>query len=425
MNSQGMAPEPDGDGLRPEGAGSSAENGAIARAYEPSSMGAQANPSVRSAPEKVVQVALPHDPYPIVICDGGLSRLGQWVTTHAVRPGSKVLLVSNPVVHAHYGKRAEESLRDAGLEVSSLVVEAGEEQKTPASVALIHDAAFTHRLERRSLMVALGGGVIGDMVGFAAATWLRGVPVVQVPTTLLAMVDAAIGGKTGVNHPGGKNLIGAFHQPKAVLMDPDVLATLPEREFRAGMAEVIKYGVIGDPALFEALERRAQGSPTDGLASLAAVGPDLLREILERSAAAKAQVVAADEREGGLRAILNYGHTLGHVVETLTGYTTYLHGEAVALGMVMAGTIARRMALWDADAEARQRALVAAAGLPLQPPPLDPEAVLTTLQSDKKVQNGLVRFVLPTAIGQVVVRDDVEEGTILEALRCPGPGLGR
>lgn len=370
-----------------------------------------------SATERVLQVALPHDPYPIVIQAGGLMRLGQWVTTHAVRPGGRVLLVSNPVVHEHYGERAEYSLREAGLEVSSLVLEAGEEQKTLATVATIYDAAHQNRLERNSLMVALGGGVVGDMVGFAAATWLRGVAVVQVPTTLLAMVDAAIGGKTGVNHPGGKNLIGAFHQPKAVLIDPEVLGTLPEREFRAGMAEVIKYGVIGDRALFKALETQAQQDPTGGLASLAAVGSPLLQEILERSAAAKAQVVAADEREGGLRAVLNYGHTLGHVVETLTGYTTFLHGEAVGLGMVMAGTIARRMNLWDADAEGRQRALVTAAGLPLHVPLLDPEAVLHTLQSDKKVRQGLVRFVLPTAIGQVVIRDDVDEGTILETLR--------
>jgi 3-dehydroquinate synthase len=370
-----------------------------------------------SGSERVLQVALPHDPYPIVIGEGGLARLGRWVTTHAVRPGSKVLLVSNPLIHQHYGQRAEQSLSDAGLEVTSLVLEAGEEQKNLASVSMIHDAAYRHRLERGSLMVALGGGVVGDMVGFAAATWLRGIAVVQVPTTLLAMVDAAIGGKTGVNHPGGKNLIGAFHQPKAVLIDPELLATLPKREFRAGMAEVIKYGVIGDAELFEALEAQALRQPEEGLGSLEAIGPSLLREVLERSAAAKARVVAADEREGGLRAVLNYGHTLGHVVETLTDYKTYLHGEAVGLGMLMAGTIARRMALWDADAEARQRALVAAAGLPLQVPLLDPEAVLHTLQSDKKVRQGLVRFVLPTAIGKVVVREDVDEGTILEALR--------
>jgi len=374
-----------------------------------------------SGPERVLQVALPHDPYPIVICEGGLARLGDWVTSQAARLGSRVLVVSNPVVHDAYGERAERSLRDAGLEVCSLVIEAGEEQKTPATVAMIHDAAHRHRLERGSLMVALGGGVVGDMVGFAAATWLRGIAVVQVPTTLLAMVDAAIGGKTGVNHLGGKNLIGAFHQPKAVLIDPEVLATLPEREFRAGMAEVIKYGVIGDRELFEALESQSLRLPSCALASLEAIGPALLRQILERSAAAKAKVVAADEREGGPRAVLNYGHTLGHVVETLTGYTTYLHGEAVALGMLLAGTIARRMSLWDADAETRQRALVAAAGLPLCLPPRDPEAVLSTLRSDKKVRDGQVRFVLPTAIGCVMVRDDVAEGTILEALRAHSP----
>lgn len=381
-------------------------------------MGAPVQASGSAAAERVLQVALPHDPYPIVIRAGGLDKLGPWVTTHAVRPGGRVLLVSNPVVHEHYGERAEQSLREAGLEVSSLVIEAGEEQKTLATVSLIHDAAYHNRLERRSLMVALGGGVVGDMVGFAAATWLRGIPVVQVPTTLLAMVDAAIGGKTGVNHPGGKNLIGAFHQPRAVLIDPEVLATLPEREFRAGMAEVIKYGVIGDPMLFDALEAHGQGLGSHGLASLEALGPALLQEILERSAAAKAMVVAADEREGGLRAVLNYGHTLGHVVETLTGYSTYLHGEAVGLGMLMAGTIARRMGLWSADEEERQRRLIAAAGLPLRLPVLDAETVLNALQSDKKVRGGLVRFVLPNAIGKVSLRDDVAEGTILEALRC-------
>lgn len=418
MKSQGTtdlaAPGP----LDRSAAGSAAENGAIARAYVSFPMGAPVQASGSSAAERVLQVALPHDPYPIVIRAGGLGKLGPWVTTHAVRPGGRVLLVSNPVVHEHYGAKAERSLREAGLEVSSLVIEAGEEQKTLATVSLIHDAAYRNRLERRSLMVALGGGVVGDMVGFAAATWLRGIPVVQVPTTLLAMVDAAIGGKTGVNHPGGKNLIGAFHQPRAVLIDPEVLATLPEREFRAGMAEVIKYGVIGDPTLFDALEAHGQALGSHGLASLKALGPALLQEILERSAAAKAMVVAADEREGGLRAVLNYGHTLGHVVETLTGYSTYLHGEAVGLGMLMAGTIARRMGLWSADEEERQQRLIAAAGLPLRLPVLDAEAVLNALQSDKKVRGGLVRFVLPTAIGKVTLRDDVAEGTILEALRC-------
>jgi 3-dehydroquinate synthase len=293
-------------------------------------------------------------------------------------------------------------------------------------VALIHDAAFRHRLERGSLIVALGGGVVGDMAGFAAATWLRGIAVVQVPTTLLAMVDAAIGGKTGVNHPGGKNLIGAFHQPKLVLIDPTVLNTLPEREFRAGMAEVIKYGVIGDPPLFADLEAATKRDALAGLASLKAVGPALLQRLLERSAGAKARVVAADEREGGLRAILNYGHTLGHAVETLSGYGTYLHGEAVALGMLAAGELSLAMGLWQPGDQQRQRAVIAAAGLPLAWPALNPQAVLACLQGDKKVRHGKVRFVLPTAIGAVEIRDDVEPEIILRALEqlSAPPGEG-
>jgi 3-dehydroquinate synthase len=233
-----------------------------------------------------------------------------------------------------------------------------------------------------------------------------------VPTTLLAMVDAALGGQTGVNHPGGKNLIGAFHQPRLVLIDPEVLATLPVREFRAGMAEVIKYGVINDAPLFADLEAAAAKDPEAGLASMASVGPALLQTLLERSADAKARVVAADEREGGLRAILNYGHTIGHVIEALCGYGTYLHGEAVGLGMLAAGSIACAMGLWSADDLERQRRLVRAAGLPLQVPALDPAAVLDCLQGDKKVRGGKVRFVLPTAIGSVVIRDDVDADTI-------------
>jgi 3-dehydroquinate synthase len=355
-------------------------------------------------------------PYSILLGSGTLAGLGELLVEQGIRADSKVLVVTNPVVEQYYGASCRHSLEAAGFTVETLVIDAGEAQKTPATVALIHDAAFRHRLERQSLMVALGGGVVGDMTGFAAATWLRGVAVVQVPTTLLAMVDAAIGGKTGVNHPGGKNLIGAFHQPKLVLIDPTVLHTLPEREFRAGMAEVIKYGVIGDPALFGDLEAAAQRDPLGGLANRESVGEALLERLLERSASAKAQVVAADEREGGLRAILNYGHTLGHAVETLSGYGTYLHGEAVGLGMLAAGEISLVMGLWQHGDQQRQRAVIASAGLPLAWPALDPTAVLACLQGDKKVRHGRVRFVLPTAIGAVVIRDDVEPAIILRAL---------
>lgn len=359
---------------------------------------------------RTIQVELSAHPYPIVIGAGGLAGLGEAIRERGFKAGTKVLLVTNPVVQEHYGARALASLAAAELAATALVIEAGEDQKTPATVARIHDAAFAHRLERGSLIVALGGGVVGDMAGFAAATWLRGIAVVQVPTTLLAMVDAAIGGKTGVNHPGGKNLIGAFHQPRLVLIDPDTLATLPQREFRAGMAEVIKYGVIGDADLFARLE--AAGD----LGSMAAVGPELLQTLLERSAAAKAKVVAADEREGGLRAILNYGHTLGHVVETLCGYGTWLHGEAVAIGMAGAGAIAVEMGLWSEAEQRRQLALIDAAGLPRHWPDLPLPAVLDCLQGDKKVRDGRVRFVLPSAIGAVQIRDDVTAATIGQAL---------
>jgi 3-dehydroquinate synthase len=369
-----------------------------------------------SAPSRTIRVELAEKAYPVVIGEGSLASLGDRLRDLGFSPGSRVLVVSNPVVQEHYGAVALAALERAQLDASLLVVEAGEEQKTPATVARIHDGAFARRLERGSLIVALGGGVVGDMAGFAAATWLRGIAVVQVPTTLLAMVDAAIGGKTGVNHPGGKNLIGAFHQPRLVLIDPTTLATLPEREFRAGMAEVIKYGVIGDADLFAQLEGAAQRDPAGALASIEAVGPSLLQSLLERSAAAKARVVAADEHEGGLRAILNYGHTLGHAVETLCGYGTWLHGEAVGLGMLAAGEIAVAMGLWSQADQERQRALVAAAGLPLRWPDLNPEAVLLCLQGDKKVRDGRVRFVLPTAVGAVEIRDDVMPATIRAAL---------
>ena len=372
-----------------------------------------------------ITVPLAAQPYPIVLGAGSLASLAELLIAQGIRADTKVLLVTNPEVERHYGAPCRRSLEAAGFPVQTLVIEAGEDQKTPATVALIHDAAFRHRMERGSLIVALGGGVVGDMAGFAAATWLRGIAVVQVPTTLLAMVDAAIGGKTGVNHPGGKNLIGAFHQPKLVLIDPAVLHTLPEREFRAGMAEVIKYGVIGDPALFGDLEAAAQRDPLAGLANRESVGEGLLERLLERSASAKAKVVAADEREGGLRAILNYGHTLGHTVETLSGYGTYLHGEAVGLGMLAAGEISLAMELWRPEDQQRQRAVIAAAGLPLAWPALDPQAVLACLQGDKKVRSGRVRFVLPTAIGAVEIRDDVEPEIIvlaLERLKAPQSG---
>ena len=361
---------------------------------------------------KRISVALPQGGYEVVIGSSGRFHVGEELGRLGYGAGLKVLVVSNPVVFHHYGATVMEALQAAGFTAHSLVVEAGETHKTPATVARIHDACWRAHLERGSLILALGGGVVGDMAGFAAATWLRGIAVAQMPTTLLAMVDAAIGGKTGVNHPGGKNLIGAFHQPRLVLVDPDTLFTLPEREFQAGMAEVVKYGVIGDAELFIKLEQ------AEALHSATAMEPALLTELLCRSAAAKAAVVVADERESGRRAILNYGHTMGHALETLTGYNTYLHGEAVALGMGAMGWIASREGHWQEAERQRQSAVLAKAGLPLRWPPLDPDAVAACMGSDKKVRNGRLRFVVPRALGRVEIRDDISTELVGQALKA-------
>jgi 3-dehydroquinate synthase len=365
--------------------------------------------------ESVIQVKLPQHSYNIAIAPGCLDSLGEQM--RSLDLGRKVLLVSNPAIFDHYGKRAIASLEVAGFEVASCTIPAGERYKTLESIQTIYDVALDNRIERSSVMVALGGGVIGDMTGFAAATWLRGIPVVQVPTSLLAMVDAAIGGKTGVNHPKGKNLIGAFHQPRLVAIDPQVLETLPGREFRAGLAEVIKYGVIWDAELFDRLER------ADRFDQFRYINPGLLQEILQRSCQAKADVVSKDEKEAGLRAILNYGHTIGHAIESLTDYQLLNHGEAVAIGMVAASHLAMELQLWDKACHDRQFDLIEKAGLPTGVPVgLDIEAILETLKADKKVKDGKVRFVLPTQLGAATVSDRVTADDIRRVL--PGMQAG-
>ncbi|WP_414566098.1 MULTISPECIES: 3-dehydroquinate synthase [unclassified Anabaena] len=358
----------------------------------------------------VINVNLPQQSYEIAIAPGNLDQLGQKMA--GLQLGKKVLVVSNPTIFKHYGERAIVSLESAGFVVASYCLPAGERYKTLNSIQKLYDIALENRLERSATMVALGGGVIGDMTGFAAATWLRGINVVQVPTTLLAMVDSAIGGKTGVNHPHGKNLIGAFHQPRLVLIDPEVLKTLPIREFRAGMAEVIKYGVNWDAELF------AQMEASKHLNQLRYIKPELIDYILTHSCQAKAEVVSKDEKEAGLRAILNYGHTIGHAVESLTGYRLLTHGEGVAIGMVAAGQIAVELGMWQKEDSDRQDALIQKAGLPTKlPAGVDIEAIIEALQLDKKVKAGKVRFVLPTQIGVVTVTDEVPSDTIRQVLQ--------
>jgi 3-dehydroquinate synthase len=352
-----------------------------------------------------IKVNLPESSYSIAIAPGSLSEIGQAIAE--LKIGKKVLVVSNPEIFNFYGEIVINSLQNSGFETCTHIIPAGEQFKTLESIAKIYDTALENYLERSSTMLALGGGVIGDMTGFAAATWLRGINFVQVPTSLLAMVDASIGGKTGVNHPQGKNLIGAFYQPKLVYIDPLVLKTLPEREFRAGMAEVIKYGVIWDAELFTLLEK------AEKLDCLLNISDDLLETIIIRSCQAKVDVVSQDEKEAGLRAILNYGHTIGHAVESLTAYTTVNHGEAVAIGMVAAGKIANKLQMWIAEEAERQNILIEKAGLPLEVPVnLKIEDIIEALKSDKKVKSGRVRFILPTKIGAAEISDCVSADAI-------------
>ena len=321
--------------------------------------------------------------------------------------GRKMALVTNPTVKKLYGQRVVDSLKAAGFMVMSIEIPDGEQYKNLDWANAIYTALLTNFFDRTSALVALGGGVIGDLTGFAAATFMRGVPFVQVPTTLLAMVDSSVGGKTGVNHPMGKNMIGAFHQPKKVLMDLSVLTSLPKEEFLSGMAEVIKYGVIWDAALFEYLDKNR--------GKILALDPDALAYIIQRSCEIKAEVVSKDEREGGLRAILNYGHTVGHAVEKAENYTMR-HGHAVSIGMVYASRLAHETGLCDASVPGRVEELITSYGLPVDLTVLSRRPavaeLMDTMQIDKKAEGGKVKFVLPKKIGEVVITKAWDEGVL-------------
>jgi 3-dehydroquinate synthase len=360
--------------------------------------------------EARIQVELPTSHYSIEIAAGVLERLGD--RCRELKLGEKILVVSNPAIFKHYGARVVAALSNAGFQVTTCLLPPGERYKTLNSIQKIYAVAVEQRLERSSTLLALGGGVIGDMTGFAAASWLRGINFIQVPTTLLAMVDASIGGKTGVNHPQGKNLIGAFYQPRLVAIDPEVLQTLPGREWRAGMAEVIKYGIIWDAELLRILEAAPR------LNQRSALAPELLTEILRRSAQAKVDVVSQDEKEGGIRAILNYGHTIGHAVESMTGYKLLNHGEAVAIGMVAAGKLGVQSQLWSVADAARQDAAIHKTGLPTKlPAGLSIPELVAGLALDKKVQAGKVRFILADRIGHAVITDQIGDAMVASVLQ--------
>ncbi|MBI2369768.1 MAG: 3-dehydroquinate synthase [Deltaproteobacteria bacterium] len=332
--------------------------------------------------------------YPIWIGEGLLVRAGHLLGDLVGR--RRVAVITTPVVRRLHGAALERSLRQAGCELHVLLVPDGERHKTLGSAARLYDQLLARGLERGSPIVAFGGGVIGDLAGFVAATYLRGVPFVQVPTTLLAQVDASVGGKVAVNHPRGKNLIGVFYQPRAVLSDVGVLRTLPRRELAAGLAEVIKCGVIRDAGLFRFVERQAP--------AILAGDPRWLGTVIRRACAIKAAVVTRDEREEGLRRILNFGHTVGHAVEQLTGYRRYLHGEAVAMGMVAAARLSAALGLCPPAVGERLARLLRQCGLPVELPRLRPAGLLAALEVDKKMGEGYLYAILPEAVGRVVVK---------------------
>jgi len=346
--------------------------------------------------------------YPIHVGAGHLDRLGEFLKAAGL--GGKVAVISNPTVAQLFLDPVHESLIGAGFEVTPVLLPDGEEHKNFASLTAIYDRLISERFERRSSVVALGGGVIGDLAGFAAATYLRGVPYVQVPTTLLAQVDSSVGGKTAVNHKDGKNLIGAFYQPKLVLIDVAVLRTLPRRELVAGLAEVIKYGIIADPVLFHLLEQNIE--------KLIERDRELLTQVIVTSCAIKARVVEADEREDDYRAVLNFGHTIGHALEAVTGYKQFLHGEAIGVGMVKATALSTQRGFCDQRSFDRVVQLIRKAGLPTEiPRNVSMQSLIEGMEVDKKAAGGKIKFIMCEGLGKTRFHW-LAPGEILAALRA-------
>ncbi len=357
---------------------------------------------------RTVSVQLGNRSYAIKIAPGLLKQLGGECAR--LKLGDRCAIITDTNAGKHFAKPAYESLAKAGFEAFLVTVQAGEKSKRISVVEKCCDQLASHRLERKSFIIALGGGVVGDLAGFVAATYLRGIPFVQVPTTLLAQVDSSVGGKTGVNLRAGKNLVGAFYQPRLVLCDLDTLQTLPEREFRAGLAEVIKYGIIYDARLFAQLER--------DLPKLIRREPKALAAVIARCCEIKAEVVSKDETESGLRAILNFGHTIGHAIENSFGYGKYLHGEAIAIGQVAAAKLSERILGLPEREVGRIERLFAQAGLParINLNPSQREKLFAAMRLDKKVSGGEIKFVLAEKIGSAVCGQKVPATLIAEAL---------
>jgi 3-dehydroquinate synthase len=357
-----------------------------------------------------IRVELGERSYNISIGSNILDNIGDALKALDLSP--KVAVISNPTVLELYGERVSNSVKEAGFDLLTVTVPDGEEYKDLIWLQHIYDELLSHKLDRSSALIAVGGGVIGDMTGFAASTYMRGIAYIQVPTTLLAQVDSSVGGKTGVNHKLGKNMIGAFWQPRLVLVDIDTLRTLPERELLAGLAEVIKYGIIYDKELFDFL--------ADNRDRIVGLDGEAVAHIVRRSCEIKAEVVAKDEREAGLRTILNYGHTIGHAIETVTEYRRFLHGEAVAIGMCLEARLSRMLDFIDEVQASRIEDVIDSYGLPSKKPSnISAHSIFLAMQLDKKAVAGELKFVLPERIGSVRIHKGVSEELLREVLRFP------
>ena len=373
---------------------------------------------MNAAPAGAVTVTTPDTRYEILIDSGLFGRTSTW---QGLPASSQAVIVSNPTVDALYGDALAAAIAPQHRQVSRVLLPDGEAYKSWASLNLVFDHLLALGCDRKTVLYALGGGVVGDMAGFAAATYMRGVPFVQVPTTLLAQVDSSVGGKTAINHPLGKNMIGAFYQPARVVCDLDTLATLPARELAAGLAEVIKYGPIADMAFFDWIEAN--------LDALLARDRAALAHAVRRSCEIKAAVVGEDERESGLRAILNFGHTFGHAIEAGQGYGAWLHGEAVGCGMVLAGALSAELGLVPAAFVDRLTRLVQRAGLPVQAPAMSAERWLELMRVDKKAEAGAIRFIVIETPGRAALRSAPDE-TVRRVIQrhsaplCAGPDVG-
>jgi 3-dehydroquinate synthase len=345
--------------------------------------------------------------YEILLGSGLLDRVGE-LLSQVLQP-SRIILVTHPSLFRLYGEKVLAGLKKQGWTTDIIEVPEGEKSKSLYQAEIIYDRLLDFNCDRKSVLIALGGGVIGDLTGFVAATYQRGIPFVQVPTTLLSQVDSSVGGKTAVNHPKGKNMIGAFYQPRLVVADLDTLQTLPQKEFRAGLAEVIKYGVISDINLFEYLENNTE--------KILQLDHEYLAHIIKTSCAIKAQVVEKDERESHYRMILNFGHTLGHSIESLTSYLQFIHGEAVAIGMVHAAKISRQLGKCKDEVPIRLCEVIRKCGLPSQWPDLDSQKVIESLYHDKKTMNHKIKFIVVKEIGRVEIVEDMPESDILKMLQ--------